>query len=78
MLSTEGGRIVAVDNSAGIRFPFSVNQPYNRTVEAWAENNGFLLDGVDLSKENRRIFGIRVKDIPQGHPLRFVYPDKFR
>lgn len=29
-------------------------------------------------KEDKKIFGINIKYIPQGHPLRFIYPNKFR
>ena len=41
--------------------------------------------GVITSVENQSgcffpwvVFGIRVEDVPQGHPLRLVYPNKFR
>lgn len=26
----------------------------------------------------KKIFGIKTKDIQMGHPLRFIYPNKFR
>ncbi len=29
-------------------------------------------------KEDKKIFGINIKYIPKGHPLRFIYPNKFR
>lgn len=74
----EGGIIKSVDNQSGVRFPFVEGQPYNRSVETWAETNNFLFDGRDLEKENRKIYGIRIKDVPQGHLLRMLHPEKFR
>jgi len=35
------------------------------------------MDGKDMCPEPK-IFGMRAKDIPQGHPLRSIYPGKFR
>ena len=77
-LEVQGGIIISVSNFSGIHFPFVVNQPYNRNVEVWAENHNFLFDGEDLSKKDEKLFGIRVEHYPQGHPLRFIYPNKFR
>jgi hypothetical protein len=47
-------------------------------VETWAENHNFLFNGEDLEKKNRKLFGIPTERIPQEHPLRFMYPNKFR
>jgi hypothetical protein len=31
-----------------------------------------------VKTNNEKLFGIKLKDIPKGHPLRFIYPNKFR
>jgi hypothetical protein len=72
-----GGRIKTIDNKAGVNFPFSVGQQYTRTIETWACNNNFKLDGKSPCGE-QKVFGIRTKDIPQGHELRMLFPNKFR
>jgi hypothetical protein len=36
-----------------------------------------MMDQLDPCPEEK-IFGIRKKDIPMGHELRFLYPHKFR
>jgi hypothetical protein len=72
-----GGRIQNIVNNANIRFPYVEGQPFNRGIETWCCNNNFLLDGEDTCPEPK-IFGIRTKDIPQGDPLRSIYPGKFR
>jgi hypothetical protein len=77
IIKSPDGRIKEIDNKTGIRFPFSVGQILNRNVEIWACNNNFLMDGKDMCPEEK-IFGIRKKDIPQGHELRLMYPGKFR
>jgi hypothetical protein len=77
LLTVRGGRISEIKNDAEIRFPFSIGQTYTRSIESWACNNQFKIDGNDPCPEEK-IFGIRKKDIPQGHPLRLAYPHKFR
>jgi hypothetical protein len=72
-----GGRIDTIKNESGVNFPFEVGQSYNRSIEVWACNNGFKMDGKDPCPEEK-IFGIRKKDIPKGHELRMLYPGKFR
>lgn len=72
-----GGRITSIENNSGVRFPYSVGQQWNRSIETWACNNGFKIDGEDPCPEEK-IFGIRKKDIPMGHELRMLYPSKFR
>ena len=72
-----GGRIDNIDNQSGIRFPFMKGQQYTRTIETWACNNGFSINGEDTCSE-KKIFGIKASDIPQGHELRRLFPNKFR
>ena len=71
------GRIKEIENETGIRCPFSIGQILNRNVEICACNNNFLMDGKDMCPEEK-VFGIRKKDIPQGHELRMMFPEKFR
>ena len=70
-------RIESIDNKTGIRFPFQVDQRINRNVEVWACNNNFLLNGEDTCPE-KKIFGVRASDVPQGHEWRKIYPGKFK
>jgi len=76
-VETLGGRIVSIKNDSRIRFPFEAGQTLNRNIEVWACNNNFYIDGEDTCPE-KKIFGIRAKDIPQGHEWRHIYPSKFR
>ena len=71
------GFIQEITNEYGIRFPYSVGQRFNRNLEVWACNNNFYMEGEDTCPEEK-IFGIRKSDIPQGHELRMIYPNKFR
>lgn len=43
----------------------------------WVCNNNFLVDGEDTCPD-KRIFGMRAKDIPAGHEIRMMYPNKFK
>jgi hypothetical protein len=70
------GRITEIENKTGMRFPFSVGQILNRTAEVWACNNNFLMDGKDTCPE-KKIFGVKTKDVPQGHEWRNIYRNKF-
>jgi hypothetical protein len=70
-------RISEIENKTGIRFPFVVGQPLNRNIEVWACNNNFLMDGKDTCPE-KKIFGVRASDVPQGHEWRHIFPHKFR
>lgn len=70
------GRITNIENETGMRFPFSVGQILNRTAEVWACNNNFLMDGKDTCPE-KKIFGVKAKDVPQGHEWRHIFPHKF-
>lgn len=76
-VSVEGGRITSIDNQSGIRFPYVVGQPLNQGIKTWACNNGFKIDGEDPCPE-KKIFGVRVSDVPQGHEWRTIFPNKFR
>lgn len=72
-----GGRIDSIDNNSGVNFPYSIGQQYNVGMKTWACNRGFKWNGEDPCPEEK-IFGIRKKDIPQGHELRMLFPNKFR
>lgn len=71
------GRITDIQNETGIRFPFQVGQLLQRNVEVWACNNNFLMDGIDTCPE-KKIFGVRASDVPQGHEWRNLFPNKFK
>jgi hypothetical protein len=77
IIFVRGGRYERIENESGVRFPYRVGEPYNKSLETWACNNGFKIDGKDPCPEEK-IFGIRKKDIPQGHELRILFPNKFR
>jgi hypothetical protein len=70
-------RISEIENKTGIRFPFVVGQPLGRNIEVWACNNNFLMDGQDTCPE-KKIFGVRASDVPQGHEWRHIFPHKFK
>jgi len=36
-----------------------------------------MIDGKDTCPE-KKVFGIKVSDIPQGHEFRKLYPNKFK
>ena len=76
-ISIQGGRITSIDNQSGVRFPWQVGQPANQGINTWACNNGFKIDGEDPCPE-KKIFGVRTKDVPQGHEWRMIFPNKFR
>lgn len=76
-VNLQGYTIKDIVNNAQINFPFQPGQTWTRSVETWACNNKFLIDGEDPCPEEK-IFGIRKKDIPQGHELRLLFPHKFR
>lgn len=70
-------RISEIENKTGIRFPFVVGQVISRNIEVWACNNNFLMDGQDTCPE-KKIFGVRASDVPQGHEWRHIFPNKFK
>ena len=71
------GKITAIVNKANVRFPFQIGQSFTQNINTWACNNNFLIDGEDPCPE-KKVFGIRTKDIPKGHELRMMYPSKFK
>ncbi len=73
---TPDGHITDVENPQGVRFPFVVGQLLQRNAETWACVNGYLIDGKDPCGE-KKLFGVRVKDIPEGHVWRLLYPGRF-
>jgi hypothetical protein len=75
--SVLGGRIKDLVNDSGVMFPYSVGQQYTRSIETWCCNNGFKMDGKSCCPEEK-VFGMRKKDIPMGHELRMLFPNKFR
>lgn len=70
-------KISKIDNPRGLHFPYHVGQILNMGHKTWACNNNYFVDGKDTCPEEK-VFGIRVSDIPQGHPFRHIYPHKFR
>jgi len=70
-------RIKEISNLRNVHFPFKVGQILNMNHKVWACNNNYLIDGQDACGE-KKVMGIRVSDIPAGHPLRIMYPSKFR
>lgn len=76
-LTVKNGRITSIKNDSGVNFPYVVNQPYNMGMKTWACNNGFTWNGTDPCPE-KKIFGVKVKDVPQGHEWRKIFPNKFK
>ena len=70
------GKIANIINNSGVNFPYKEGQSYNRGIETWCSNNNFKIDGKDMSPE-KKIFGIKTKDIPRGDILRSIFPGKF-
>lgn len=70
-------QIVEIINERNIRFPYVVGQVLNMGHKNWACVNGYLVNDQDVCPE-KKVMGIRVSDIPEGHPLRHIYPSKFR
>lgn len=71
------GRITNIKNQSGAQFRYKEGEPYNRGIETWCSNNEFTMDGKDMGPEEK-IMGIKKSDIPANHPLRMIYPNKFR
>lgn len=76
-LEVEHGTIQSISNDANIRFPFHVGQPVTVFLKSWACTNKFKIDGKNPCPEEK-IYGIRKRDILQGHELRRIFPGKFR
>jgi len=77
LTTSNDGRIKTIDNPSKFRFPFNIGEFLNRGIETWANNNNFLMDGKDVGPD-KKIFGIKTKDIPQGHEFRHLFPNKFK
>ena len=69
-------QIIEIENPRHVRFPFVVGQVLNMGHQTWACNNNYLVNDKDVCPE-KKVMGIKVSDIPQGHPLRHLYPGKF-
>jgi hypothetical protein len=83
----QGSRIEEVTNQSNVNFPFAVGASWNRSIESWACNNNFIK--IETWMNNRmvkqedpcpeeKIFGVRTKDVPQGHEWRRIFPNKFK
>jgi hypothetical protein len=77
VVKSPDGRIESIVNKTGIRFPYQVGQLFTRNIESWACNNNFLMDDKDMCPE-KKIFGVKISDVPQRHEWRRIYPSKFR
>jgi hypothetical protein len=77
LVNVLNGRITSIENDSGVNFPYQVGQQYMRNIETWACNNGFKIDGVSPCPE-KKIFGVKVSDVPQGHEWRSIFPNKFK
>lgn len=78
IIKSSEGKIESIENNSRIRFPFNIDQLLNiKKLERWACENNFYVDGKDTCPE-KKIFGIRTKDVPKNDPLRLLYPSKFR
>lgn len=83
LLKIRHGKIEEIENNSGIVFPFVTGQPLQNTfIKGWACRNGFKWNGEDACqpgrKPEKKIFGVRTKDVPKGHEWRQVFPGKFR
>lgn len=76
------GKIQNVSNQSGAHFPFPENMNFQRNVETWACNNGFKWrEGQGPDKDpcpEKKIFGVKVSDVPKEHEWRRIFSNKFR
>jgi hypothetical protein len=74
------GKIEEIDNNSGVIFPFVTGQPLQIPfMKGWANRNGFKWNGEDAGRQpEKKIFGVRTKDVPKGHEWRQMFPRKFR
>jgi hypothetical protein len=74
------GRIEEIENNIHYPFPFFTGQPFQKAfVRGWACKNGFYLNGEEpCNIPEKKIFGVKTKDVPQGHEWRTIWPGKFR
>jgi hypothetical protein len=83
IMKVRHGKIEEIENNTGIIFPFVTGQPLQIPfIKGWACKNGFKWNGEDACqpgmKPEKKIFGIRTKDVPRGHEWRHIFPGKFR
>ena len=87
LVDLEGSRIKNVENTSRSNFPFSVGSYWNRSIYTWACNNHFetmetLINDRLIKTEktcpDKKIFGIKTKDVPKGHEWRSIFPNKFK
>ena len=77
ILKITGGRIKSIENKFNLRFPYREGENYTRSIETWACNNRYKIDGKSPCPP-KKVFGIDPKHIPQGHELRKIFPNKFK
>lgn len=83
----QGSRITDVTNQSNVNFPFNIGSSWNRSIETWSCNNNFIkiqtwINDRMVKEEDtcpdKKIFGIKAKDVPKGHEWRSIFPNKFR
>lgn len=77
IVKVRGGRIFEIQNPTKFRFPYIIGEQMTQNILSWACNNQFLVNSKDPCPE-KKVFGVKVSDIPQGHELRKIFPNKFR
>ena len=77
LLISKHGKIEEIVNRDKIKIPFFEGQPVTIFVRNWACNHGFKWNGKPACQEEK-VFGIKKTLIPQDHPIRRMYPSKFR
>lgn len=79
ILHVQHGTIHSIDNRTQLTPDFTTGQPLQLPfIKGWANRHGFKVEDSNYSGEDRKIFGIKTKHIPQGDPIRRFYPGKFR
>jgi hypothetical protein len=77
VLTIRHGKIESILNTTSIDFPFVVGHPVQLPfIKSWATRAGFKLK--DAATPDKKLFGIKTRDIPMGHELRSIYPNRFR
>jgi hypothetical protein len=79
-ITVSHGKIEEIENEANYPFPFFKGQPFQKAfVRGWACKNGFYLNGEEpCHVPEKKIFGVKTKDVPHGHEWRSIFPGKFR
>ena len=79
IVKTKHGKIEEITNDSGVSFPFHAGQPVTVFMKGWACNHGFSWNGKDACDPGeKKVFGVKVKDVPKGHEWRSIWPNKFR